>query len=58
MFTSPESATHKVMRGFVGGFLRLSPVKKALMSDMLRSSFLASMRMATRMQGKGWLLEM
>jgi len=45
------------MRGFIGGFLRLPPIKKALMSDMLRSSFLASMKMGIRMQGKGWLLE-
>jgi hypothetical protein len=41
----------------VGGFLRLPPVKKALMSDTLRSSFLASMRKGTEKQGKGWLLE-
>ena len=57
IFDNPQSLTQKVMRGFVGGFFRLSPVKKALMSDMLRSSFLASMRMGTKMQGKSWLLE-
>jgi NAD-dependent dihydropyrimidine dehydrogenase PreA subunit len=58
MFANPQSLTHKFMRGFVGGFLRLPPVKKALMSDLLRSSFLATMKMGIRMQGKGWLLEM
>lgn len=57
IFANPQSLTHKFMRGFVGGFLRLGPVKKALMSDMLRSSFLASMRMGIKMQGKGRLLE-
>ncbi len=40
MFNDPQKVTHKFMRGFVGGFLRLPPVKKALMSDSLRSSFL------------------
>jgi len=57
LFDNPQSLTQKVMRGLVGGFLRLPPVKKALMSDLLRSSFLASMRVGTKMQGKGWLLE-
>ncbi len=58
IFDNPQSITQKAMRGFLGGFLRLSPVKKSLMSDMLRSSFLASMKIGTRMQGKGWLTEM
>jgi Pyruvate/2-oxoacid:ferredoxin oxidoreductase delta subunit len=44
MFSNPQSITHKFMRGFVGAFLKLAPVKKALMSDALRSSFLAVMR--------------
>jgi len=44
MFNNPQNITHKFMRGFVGGFLKLPPVKKALMSDMLRSSFLAMMK--------------
>ncbi len=44
MFSNPQSKTHAFMRGFVGGFLKLPPVKKALMSDMLRSSFLGMMR--------------
>jgi ferredoxin len=57
LFDNPQSLSHKFMRGFVGGFLRLPPVKKALMSDTLRSSFLASMRKGTEKQGKGWLLE-
>jgi Pyruvate/2-oxoacid:ferredoxin oxidoreductase delta subunit len=43
-FPEPERLTHKFMRAFVGGFLRLSPVKKALMADSLRSSFLEFMR--------------
>lgn len=57
LFDNPQSLSQKFMRGFVGGFLRLPPVKKALMSDALRSSFLASMRKGTEKQGKGWLLE-
>jgi len=44
MFSNPQSRTHGFMRAFVGGFLRLPPVKKALLSDRLRSSFLQFMR--------------
>jgi Pyruvate/2-oxoacid:ferredoxin oxidoreductase delta subunit len=40
MFANPNSVTHAFMRGFVGGFLRLPPVKKALISDKYRSRFL------------------
>jgi Pyruvate/2-oxoacid:ferredoxin oxidoreductase delta subunit len=40
MFDNPNSATHAFMRGFVGGFLKLPPVKKALISDKYRSRFL------------------
>ena len=44
MFDNPQSITHSFMRGFLGGFLKLPPVKKALMSDTLRSSFLTMMK--------------
>jgi Pyruvate/2-oxoacid:ferredoxin oxidoreductase delta subunit/predicted transcriptional regulator len=44
LFNNPQSKGHAFMRGFVGGFLKLPPVKKALMSDTLRSSFLATMK--------------
>jgi hypothetical protein len=46
------------MRGFVGGFLRLPPVKAALMGDMLRSSFLKAMANGVQKQGKGWITEL
>jgi ferredoxin len=41
MFDDPQSITQMFLRGFVGAFLRLPPVKKALLSDQLRSRFLA-----------------
>lgn len=44
LFVNPQSASHSFMRGLVGGFLRLPPVKKSLMSDTLRSRFLTFMR--------------
>ena len=44
LFDNPQSNSHKFMRGFVGGFLKLPPVKRALMSDRLRSSFLNTLR--------------
>ncbi len=40
IFDNPNSNSHAFMRGFVGAFLKLSPVKKGLMSDALRSRFL------------------
>jgi Pyruvate/2-oxoacid:ferredoxin oxidoreductase delta subunit len=43
-FVDPQKITHKFMRGFVGGFLRLPPVKKALMGETLRSSFLNALK--------------
>jgi len=46
LFDEPDRLSHKAMRGVVGGFLRLSPVKKALMSDTLRSRFLAALATA------------
>jgi len=58
IFTNPQNITQKIMRGIVGGFLRLSPVKKTLMSDMLRSSFLDAMKKGAKHQGKDWLLEL
>jgi hypothetical protein len=46
------------LRGFVGGFLKLPPVKKALLSDQLRSRFLNSLQSGVRKQGKAWVTEM
>jgi Pyruvate/2-oxoacid:ferredoxin oxidoreductase delta subunit len=58
LFDNPQSITQKVMRGMVGGFFRLSPVKKALMSDTLRSTFLSSLGMGVRALGKGYIHEL
>jgi ferredoxin len=58
LFDNPASMTHKFMRGFVGGFLKLTPVKKALMSDMLRSTFLNAMKKGIVRQGRGWIAEL
>lgn len=46
IFDNPNSRTEAFMRTLVGGFLRLSPVKRALMSDRLRSRFLHVLRNA------------
>jgi ferredoxin len=58
IFANPKSINEKFMRAFVGAFLRFPPVKKALLSDRLRSRFLAAMKDGVVKQGKGWLLEM
>jgi NAD-dependent dihydropyrimidine dehydrogenase PreA subunit len=57
IFGNPEKISQKMMKGFVGGFLRLTPVKKALMSDTLRSSFLHAMKKGTIKQSKEYLLK-
>lgn len=48
VFDNPNSRTQEFMRGLVGGFLRLAPVKRALMGEALRSRFLDAVR---RMSG-------
>ena len=44
IFDNPASRSQAFMRGLVGGFLRLDPVKRALMGDRLRSRFLGAIR--------------
>jgi NAD-dependent dihydropyrimidine dehydrogenase PreA subunit len=57
IFGNPEKISQKMMKGFVGGFLSLTPVKKAIMSDMLRSSFLNAMKKGTIRQKKEHVLK-
>lgn len=58
IFDNPQSITQSVMRGIVGAFFKLPPVKKALFSDTLRSRFLKTMESGVKLQGKGWLTDM
>jgi len=58
LFDDQSKISMRFMSGLVGGFLRLSPIKKALMSDLMRSRFLSVMQAGIKMQGKGWLLEL
>ncbi len=46
LFDDPLKVSHQFLRGFVGGFLRLPSVKQALMSELLRSRFLAALQAA------------
>ena len=57
LFDDPTRVTHKFMRGLIGGFLRLPPIKKALLSDLLRSRFLEAASNGVRAAGKGWMLD-
>ncbi|MCX6545884.1 MAG: 4Fe-4S binding protein [Acidobacteria bacterium] len=43
LFAEPERLTHQFLRAFVGAFLRLPPVKKALVGKTLRSRFLGAL---------------
>lgn len=47
IFDNPNSKAETFMRSVLGGFLKLSPVKKALMSETLRSRFLVAIRSAS-----------
>ena len=58
LFADPRRLDQKFMRSLVGGFLRLPAVKKALMSDALRSRFLRSMKQGAARQGRGWVTEL
>ena len=58
IFDDPNRIDQKFMRAFVGAFLRLPPVKKALLSDRMRSGFLNAMKDGVRKQGKEWVLEL
>ena len=58
LFDNPQSMTQGAIRGLLGAFLKLSPVKQALMSDLLRSSFLKTAAAAIKLQGKGWQLDL
>lgn len=44
LFSNPQKLSHGILRGFVGGFLKLPPVKAALLSDRLRSRFLTALK--------------
>jgi ferredoxin len=55
IFDDPGSKSQAWLRGFLGGVLRLPPVKKALLGDALRSRFLASMKAGVSRKGKEWV---
>lgn len=55
VFDAPHRLTHEFMRTLLGAFLNLTPVKKALMSDLLRSTFLKTVSGGVKLLGKGWV---
>ncbi len=58
LFAAPTTKGQAFLRAAVGGFLRLPPVKQALMSDLLRSRFLAVVRSGAQRMGKGLFAEL
>jgi Na+-translocating ferredoxin:NAD+ oxidoreductase RNF subunit RnfB len=58
IFADPRRLDQKFLRALVGGFLRLPAVKKALMSDVLRSRFLRSIEEGAAKQGRGWVTQL
>ncbi|MBI4677047.1 MAG: 4Fe-4S binding protein [Elusimicrobia bacterium] len=58
LFAEPGNIGQDFMRAAVGAFLGLSPVKRALMSDALRSVFLKAVEAGARLKGQGWATEL
>jgi NAD-dependent dihydropyrimidine dehydrogenase PreA subunit len=58
LFDEPARLSHRFLRGVLSGFLRLSPVKRALMSDALRSRFLGAMKHAVVRKGDEFVLDL
>ena len=57
IFDDQEKFTHRTMAALLGAFLRLDPVKKALMGDTLRSRFLSGMKAGVKLTGRGHVLD-
>lgn len=58
LFDKPQNIGHKFMRGFIGAFTRLDPVKKALVSDALRSRFFATAKKLIAYKGGSWMVDL
>jgi len=58
LFDDPRSGAQRFLRAFVGGFLRLDPVRRALTSDALRSGFLRAVKAGVRMKRMEELLDL
>ncbi|KAF1086218.1 NADH dehydrogenase subunit I [Sporotomaculum syntrophicum] len=58
LFDNPGAVTHQVMRGVLGGILRLSPVKKALVGDLFCSVFIKTLTTGVKLTGRGWITEL
>jgi Na+-translocating ferredoxin:NAD+ oxidoreductase RNF subunit RnfB len=58
LFDDPTRITHQFMRGFLGAFFKLPAVKKAVMSDLLRSTFLRTVKVGAKLQGREWLADL
>lgn len=58
LFGNPQNLSQKFLKGFIGGFLSLNPVKKALISDKFRSSFLDAMKKGVINKNREFLLDL
>ena len=58
LFDDPSRLSQRFLRGVVGGFLRLPPVKRALMGETLRSRFLSALKSGVVRDGNGWATEL
>jgi ferredoxin len=53
LFDHPNRVDHRWMRALLGGLLRLGPVRRALVGDLLRSTFLRALAQGAKLAGVG-----
>jgi NAD-dependent dihydropyrimidine dehydrogenase PreA subunit len=58
LFDNPGSLAQKALRPLLGAFLALPPVKQALMSRLLRSTYLAVIQTGMKVAGKDFALRL
>jgi ferredoxin len=58
LFDDPSRADHRWMRALVGGLLRLGPVRRALVGDLFRSTFLRALGGGAKLAGMAELVEL
>lgn len=58
IFDDPGAVTHRVMRGVLGGILKLPPVKKALVGDSFRSVFMNALVAGVKLTDKHWITKL
>jgi Pyruvate/2-oxoacid:ferredoxin oxidoreductase delta subunit len=57
LFEDPRSPSVRFLQTLIGAFLRLSPVKRLLLAESVRSKMLRTLADRLKGQGQGWMFE-